>query len=96
MCVKPKWLKDLHVPDFILDGAVLSQVSRQKYLGYSICDNMFDNDDIPRQTRCTYTRGNTIINKFRNCSSDVKSKLFKAYCTNFYGINLWSLYNVET
>ena len=31
-----------------------------------------------------------IIKKFKHCSDEVKVKLFKAYCTNFYGICLWS------
>ena len=70
-------------------------VSCQKYLGYFICDDMSDNKDIIRQTRCTYTRGNLIISKFRNCSDHVKIKLFKAYCTNFYGITLWSNFTSE-
>ncbi len=41
-----------------------------------------------------YCRGNTIIKRFRSCSENVKVKLFKAYCTSFYCMCLWTKYNV--
>ena len=90
MCIKPKWLKDIHVPNFVLDGNVLKSVSIQKYLGCVISDNLSDNNDICRQLRCTYARGNMIIKKFKYCTDEVKVKLFKAYCTNFYGSCIWA------
>ena len=40
-----------------------------------------------------YVRGNILIRKFGNCSDVVKSKLFKSYCSNFYGITLWFNFN---
>ena len=53
---------------------------------------MLDKSDIKQQIRATYSRGNMLISKFRKCSIDVKCKLFKAFCNNFYGGNLWSSY----
>ena len=41
------------------------------------------------QVRSIYCRGNILIKKFRHCSDDVKIKLFKSYCSSFYGSNLW-------
>ena len=86
----------MSIPQFSLGGASLKYVHIQKYLGFIMNEHLLDNDDIKRQLRCTYTRGNMIISKFRHCSNDVKAKLFKAYCTNFYGINLWSNFSNDT
>ena len=43
-----------------------------------------------RLTRSLYARGNLLISKFRFCSDDVKTKLFNAYCSSFYGCTTWS------
>ena len=52
--------------------------------------NMLTDDiDMKRQVQAIYVRGNTLINKFRNCSDEVKLKLFKTYCNSFYCSNLW-------
>jgi len=58
-----------------------------------------DNQDIARQMSLLYARANMLIRKFSNCSRDVKLCLFRAYCTQFYGAELWkcfcsSCYNV--
>ena len=39
-----------------------------------------------------YARTNFLIRKFGRCSISVKLCLFKTYCINFYGIELWSKY----
>ena len=31
-----------------------------------------------------------LISKFRQCSDEVKKKLFRSYCTSFYGCCIWS------
>ncbi len=90
MCVKPKWLKQLKMPDLFLGGRKLNFTSAKKYLGCFICDDLTDNHDIKRQVRCVYTRGNVLVKTFRHCSDDVKLKLFKSYCTGFYGCTLWA------
>ena len=66
-----------------------------KYLGVLLTSTMTDDADIQRQIKATYARGNALIKQFRNCSEDVKVKLFKAYCTNFYCMNLWVKCNVQ-
>ena len=35
------------------------------------------------------------IMSFRNCSNDVKAKLFKAYCSSFYGLTTWYSFHVS-
>ena len=88
-CFKPKSLKVIYVPPFFLDGKCLNFVSCQKYLGVFLCENFTDDKDIMRQTRYIYARGNSLIRKFRDCSSEVKTQLFKSYCAAFYCSSLW-------
>ena len=90
MCVKPKGCRSLLIPDLFLGGQVLNFTDCKKYLGAFICDNLSDDKDIKRQIRSVYTKGNLLIKKFRNCTSEVKVKLFKSYCSSFYGCNLWA------
>ena len=77
MCVKPRWLNNLSIPNFKLDDDDddLTCVSLHKYLGCIISDDLSDNADIVRQMKCIYVRGNMIIKKFRFCSEDVKVKV---------------------
>ena len=60
-----------------------------------MCSSSKDDDAISSQIRSLYSRGNTLIKNFSNCSDDVKCQLFKTYCTSFYGSNLWCNYNTE-
>lgn len=92
MTVLPKWLKHLYVPKFLLNGVELKSVKRQRYLGVYITDDFTDDADIERQRKSMYCIGNMIIRRFKFCSSDVKITLFKTYCSNLYGSQLWSSY----
>ncbi len=93
MCFTPKAAPKLQVPDFFLNGCVLEKVSFYKYLGVLIDCDYADNKDIQRQIRSIYQRGNILTRKFSMCSSEVKTCLFKSYCTSFYCSQLWSNHN---
>ena len=54
--------------------------------------NRKDDSDMKRQIRRIYTRGNMLISRFKNCSVNVKNCLFRTYCTNVYGGQLWFNY----
>ena len=84
MCIKPKNLKHMLLPIVHLNGIPLQYVSSQKYLGVKMCDSQRDDDDIIEQLCGVYTRGNMLIKNFSKCSVDVKSQLFKSYCSSFY------------
>ena len=92
MCFKPKCMSDLSVPAVSLNGKPINIVKSQKYLGIVINDELSDEPDIKRHVRGLYCRGNMLVNRFRNCTPDVKNCLFKAYCSNAYGSQLWSFY----
>ena len=84
-------MSDLSVPAVSLNGKPINIVKSQKYLGIVINDELSDEPDIKRHVRGLYCRGNMLVS-FRNCTPDVKNCLFKAYCSNAYGSQLWSFY----
>ena len=46
-----KMFKDIHIPNFFLNGETLPRVSKYKYLGHIITEDLCDNDDISRQNK---------------------------------------------
>ena len=41
-------------------------------------------------------RSNVLLRKFSNCSFRVKTRLFNAFCNNFYCIQLWCDYKASS
>jgi endonuclease/exonuclease/phosphatase family metal-dependent hydrolase len=96
MVIRPKEFKSDFIPHLELSGSVLKCVYSHKYLGVFITNDLKDDINIMHQCRSTYSRGNIIIRNFRLCNDDVKSQLFRSYCTSFYCASLWSSYNLES
>ena len=71
---------------------MLDRVSTYKYLGVIIDEQYCAHEDIQRQTRCIYARGNVLIKKFSVCTNDVKPRHFKS-CHTLYCSQLWCSYN---
>lgn len=76
-----------------LCGERLNFVSSIKYLGVMINDVLSDDEDIRRQIRYIYGTAFGILKKFRKCTSEVKNKLFRAYCGSFYACQIWTNYS---
>jgi hypothetical protein len=95
MVFKPSRYK-LYCPAVYLDNDRVEYVSAVKYLGVILNSSLEDNDEIMKQTRALYAKGNVFVRKFANCSHDVKIHLFQAYCTNIYCASLLSCYNSLT
>lgn len=83
-------------PDVILPislcGTVLKIVTKFKYLGHIVTENLSDDDDMERQRRSIACRSNMLARRFYHCSKQVKVTLFKAYCQSFYTSQLWYRY----
>ena len=67
-------------------------VDRYTYLGHILSSDGSDDCDIQRQHGRVYAQGNSILQKFHMCSTEVKIVLFKSYCTSLYTAHLWSNY----
>ena len=63
-----KRFKDIHIPNFVLNGETLPRLSKCKYIGHIIIENLSDNDDISRQYKIIYDEGNALIRKFYTCT----------------------------
>ena len=92
MCFKPKNQSCLYVPDISLNNKVLSFVPSYRYLGVIVNNKLDDDDDIMRHVKSLYARGNMLISRFRKCSDEVKTKLFKSFFSNAYCSQLWCVY----
>ena len=88
-------MQDLFVPNVYLNGKPLIYVVTPKYLGVYINNTLSDDDDILRQVKALYTRGNMLVNCFNRCSNQVKNCLFRSYCSNCYGGQLWAIYKKD-
>ena len=77
-------LKDIPVPNFMLNGVAIHKVSNCKYLGHCINDTLIDDDDMARQRKQIYAQGNALVRKFYMCTETVRISLFKSYCSSLY------------
>ena len=91
----PRSWRHKFLPKFTLSGFLLPIVESYEYLGYTVCNTQQDNDEIMKRMRKLYSTGNMIINKFRNCSDEVKIMMFRTYFSSIYCCTLWSNYAVN-
>ena len=82
-------------PAFNLAGSDLLVVTQFKYLGHIIDNCLCDDIDINREMKCLFVRTNLMSRRFKRCSTQVKLRLFRTFCSCFYGIALWSKYSVQ-
>ena len=74
---------------FIIGGNNMETVKSFKYLGYIINDKLSNSDDIDRARDVFYREFNCILRKFSFADIKVKLYLFRQYCLQFYGSELW-------
>ena len=96
MCISSKECSTINVPKVFLNGNCIELVSKYKYLGLMICNNIADDEAISSQIRSLYARGNVLIKHFNFCSDDVKSLLFKTFCSSLYCCHLWCKCSTES
>ncbi|KAL0860785.1 hypothetical protein ABMA27_009329 [Loxostege sticticalis] len=68
------------VPAIKLNGVELKRVTKFKYLGHLVTDDLKDHEDIERERRALAVRCNMLVRRFARCSPSVKITLFKSYC----------------
>ena len=76
-----------------IDGKSIKYSNSEEYLGHIIQNNRKDDEEIFKQRRRLYIRGNSLICK----SEETRAKPFISFCSNLYLSSLWSRYtNVNT
>ena len=79
-----------------MNNVLLTRVTKYKYLGHCISDDLSDDDDMARQYRQIYSQGNALLRKFFMCTESVKITLFRSCCTSLYTCELWWQYRSES
>ena len=52
------------MPNFLLNGKTLPRVSKFKYLGHIITEDLSDQYNISKQYKIMYAQGNALIRKY--------------------------------
>jgi len=76
---------------FYVDGKPIDFVSSFPHLGHVITDTLDDGPDITKRLGNFTGQVNNVLCFFGKVSCDVNARLFRAYCTSFYGCELWDL-----
>ena len=80
MITRTKEDQKLKFPSFFLSEKELDTVTKVKYLGHIMRDDLSD-ADIQNQRFKLYAQANMLACKFQMCTDDVKITLFRANCT---------------
>lgn len=72
-----------------LDNIKVSQVQEHKYLGYILCSNLCNGQDIKKCRNSFFGQFNSILRKFNKIDISTLLYLFKSHCSSFYGSELW-------
>ena len=86
----------INVPKVFLNLHLLRWVTKYKYLGTILTDDLSDDSNMLRQRGICYARCNSLIRIFSSCSLNVKVKLFKTFCCIMYCCQIWSQYKKGT
>jgi len=76
---------------FYVGGKPIDFVSSFPHLGHVITDTLDDGPDITKRLGNFIGQVNDVLCFFGKVSSDVKVRLLEAYCTSYYGCELWDL-----
>ena len=73
----------------LMNGSDLEQVESFRYLGFILTRDMSNSDDIARARQKFYSDFNCLLRKFYFADPSVKVFLFKQFCLQLYGSDLW-------
>ena len=74
---------------FMIESKEIELVTTITYLGFKLQNNLNDSEDIYRVLNKFYKDFNCILRKFSFTGKEVLLYLFKQYCLQFYGCELW-------
>jgi len=82
-------IKDLDFPNVYVNGNVITNVQKEKYLGVYITNDCCDDSSILAAMHGLYM----LRRNFKQCNDKVKIKLFQSFCSSLYCGSLWYKYN---
>jgi hypothetical protein len=72
-----------------INNIKLKYVDQYKYLGFIINNRLSNKHDIIRARNKFYAVFNMLLRRFHYVNSEIFLTLFKSYCVQFYGAELW-------
>ena len=90
MVFKNKLVAEFDCPKIYIDNAPIDLYCGVEYLGMQVRDDFLDDDSVISTMKGIYSRSNLITKNFSHCCTDVKVKLFKNFCCNFYCCSIWN------
>jgi hypothetical protein len=78
-------------PSFSIGSQPIEFVAKWPHLGHIITNDDVDTDDIITKKSSLIGQINKVLYNFRHVNCLTKTRLVKAYCTSFYGAELWDL-----
>jgi hypothetical protein len=79
-------------PSFHVGGKLIEFVDNWPHLGHIITNTMSDISDITSRRNSLVGQINNVLCYFSNLETVTKVKLLKAYCSSFYGCELWDFW----
>ena len=77
------------VSPIMLGDECIEEVESVKYLGYIVTRDLNIDHDVNRAMKKFYIEFNQILRKFHFVNNSIKIFLFKQYCMQIYGAELW-------
>ena len=74
---------------FFIGSQPVSHIDSIKYLGFYLTHNLSNEEDINSKRNKFYSEYNQILRKFSSVAENVKLFIFKQYCLQVYGAELW-------
>ena len=79
------------LPSFLIGSQPIELVDEWPHLGHIITNDCIDTDDILATKSSPVGQINKVLYNFPKVNCQTKTRLVKAYCTSFYGAELWDL-----
>ena len=76
-------------PNIYINSHLLMYVKQLKYLGFIVDEDMSDKSDIIKCRNKFYSVFNVLLRKFHFLDQNAFFELFKSYCLQMYGPELW-------
>jgi hypothetical protein len=86
-------VNSVELPDFVIGGSLIENVEQWPHLGHLIDSHLSDDEDIVSRRNSLVGQVNNFLCYFSKLDVSLRNRLFKVYCSSFYGCEIWDLYN---
>ena len=82
-----------HHPALYINDTQLDNAQSINHLGHILNYDLSDDKDVTNQMYMYNMKANEILSDFRHISGDLRVRIMQAYCSSYYGSQLWNLSN---